>query len=320
MKSADYVNSQLDAWKKAKKQLMWIAWQIALLCVGWAYVFGARGELCSPANRRAYYKSKGAAHPTIKTKCKGFDSVDCSGCKWYPDGQRTRFFDCRGFTYWIFYIVFGWKLQGAGATSQWNTAANWKDKGTIDTIPKDRLVCVFQHDKSTGKKKHTGLAYNGETVECQNGVQHFKKMDGKWTHWGLPMCCADGYVAPEKKPEAEKPKEDKVSRKTIRKGNMGTLVKECQQMLQKLGYDLGVCGADGDFGPATEKAVRAFQKAHDLAVDGVVGPKTWDALEKAVNSEKPKEQYYRVIISHLTQSEAEKVKKAYTGATIEKEG
>ncbi len=33
--------------------------------------------------------------------------------------------------------------------------------------------------------------------------------------------------------------------------------------------------ADGKFGPLTEKATRVYQTAHNLGIDGIVGPKTW---------------------------------------------
>jgi hypothetical protein len=45
-----------------------------------------------------------------------------------------------------------------------------------------------------------------------------------------------------------------------------------------LGFDLTPYGADGDFGGVTERAVRAFQTAAELDVDGVVGKDTWQAL------------------------------------------
>ena len=63
--------------------------------------------------------------------------------------------------------------------------------------------------------------------------------------------------------------------KTLRKGDKGDEVRTLQKLLSK--YE-EVIVVDGDFGPATEKAVVAFQKAHGLTADGIVGAKTWEAL------------------------------------------
>lgn len=57
----------------------------------------------------------------------------------------------------------------------------------------------------------------------------------------------------------------------LRKGDRGQLVR----VLQKL---LGGLAVDGAFGPATETAVLAFQRAHGLTEDGIVGKMTWEAL------------------------------------------
>lgn len=49
-----------------------------------------------------------------------------------------------------------------------------------------------------------------------------------------------------------------------------------QELLTWRGYAPGAI--DGDFGPITEGAVKAFQTANGLTDDGVVGPLTWEAL------------------------------------------
>ena len=49
-------------------------------------------------------------------------------------------------------------------------------------------------------------------------------------------------------------------------------------LLLGYGYNLGIYGADGDFGSATDKAVKEFQREHDLGADGEVGNLTWAKL------------------------------------------
>ena len=61
----------------------------------------------------------------------------------------------------------------------------------------------------------------------------------------------------------------------IKKGRKGDAVKKLQQILNDKGYKLSV---DGDFGSKTDAAVRAYQKANHLEVDGEVGEKTWGSL------------------------------------------
>ena len=68
----------------------------------------------------------------------------------------------------------------------------------------------------------------------------------------------------------------------LRQGCEGEDVKQMQTCLIRLGYDCGKWGADGDFGDATEQAVRRFQKDHGLKVDGEFGEKSLAALERAM--------------------------------------
>lgn len=92
--------------------------------------------------------------------------------------------------------------------------------------------------------------------------------------------------------------DDKYAQPTLRRGSRGETVKALQDALNKLGYKAGE--VDGIFGPKTESAVKAFQKANKLVQDGIVGPLTWAALDKALKALKPDT---GSVISRLTELE-----------------
>ena len=95
-----------------------------------------------------------------------------------------------------------------------------------------------------------------------------------WTkHGKLP------YIAYEAEKPAEKNEgECVVNIKMLSKGSKGETVKALQTLLIGYGYSCGSYGADGDFGNGTDKAVKAYQKAKGLEVDGIVGTNTWKKL------------------------------------------
>ncbi|MBI4733307.1 MAG: peptidoglycan-binding protein [Rubrobacteridae bacterium] len=65
------------------------------------------------------------------------------------------------------------------------------------------------------------------------------------------------------------------------KGDRGNEVVDIQVKLSKLGYDLGIDGADGSFGDITENAVKDFQYSRSLGATGVVNEETWRSLVEA---------------------------------------
>ena len=69
------------------------------------------------------------------------------------------------------------------------------------------------------------------------------------------------------------------SRPTLRYGDTGSCVKVLQNLLLAKGVSIGTSYADGKFGPGTLLGVRRYQQSRlDLAIDGVVGPYTWNRL------------------------------------------
>ena len=150
--------------------------------------------------------------------------------------------------------------------------------------------------------EHTGMHVGGGVViHCSGEVKKGKTTDRGWTHYAVPKGLS-GAVPPAPEPDPVP------ARPPLRRGSKGDAVALCQSLLLSLGYDLGAYGADGKFGAKTEAAVKAFQRDRSLAADGIVGPKTWAALEAEPAPDPapaPGEKRYTVTVRHLTAEEAE---------------
>ena len=64
----------------------------------------------------------------------------------------------------------------------------------------------------------------------------------------------------------------------LARGDSGPAVAAAQAALHASPQALGAGGIDGDYGPATEAAVKNFQTANGLEADGEIGPATWSKL------------------------------------------
>lgn len=237
---------------------------------GGPYVFGAWGDTCTPELRRRYsgYNPDHAAAIAKNCQVLNGSKGSCAGCKYH--GMLA--FDCRGFTYWVLTQV-GIKLAGSGATSQYNMASNWSQRGNIDQMP-DLPCCVFKN--SYGKMIHTGYHIGGgQIIHCSAGVQTGKTTDKGWTHYAVPY----GLYTDDELHAAGVVQ----LRPVLQKGSKGEAVKQLQTMLSAMGYDVGAI--DGVFGSMTAAALRCFQSARGLAIDEVCGPATWEALD----AEKPEQ-------------------------------
>jgi peptidoglycan hydrolase-like protein with peptidoglycan-binding domain len=65
----------------------------------------------------------------------------------------------------------------------------------------------------------------------------------------------------------------------VKRGSQGDAVRAVQEEFRfRAGDPSHALQVDGIFGPKTDAAVRGFQQALGITVDGIVGPVTWRAL------------------------------------------
>lgn len=141
--------------------------------LGCGYIYGATGWICTVARRQ----QQAAQYPEYAEMILGR-----LGAQW--DGMQC--FDCAQLVRQAVAAAGGY--LPSGATSQWNYANGWMDKGTMDTFPNIPGVVLYR--QSNERMQHTGLYVGSqECIDARGtavGVIRSKLSSYPWTHWALP--------------------------------------------------------------------------------------------------------------------------------------
>lgn len=199
-------------------------------------------------------------------------------CHWIASGKDAKLAQN---------VIFQTGLYGAGCV--WS-ARCYRNAGRFYSSPKVGDQIYFG---TNGNETHTGIVYKVDSSKVYTIEGNTSGASGVIANGG--GVCKKSYPLNEAKivgygRPAYDTEETKTTTTTITKGDytmeMRNLKKGCngedvralQILLIGRGYSCGGTGADGDFGSNTDAAVRKYQKAKGLTVDGIVGKITMGCL------------------------------------------
>lgn len=205
--------------------------------------------------------------------------------RWGPD------FDCSSF------VITAWqeagvpvKTNGASYTGDmyfaflkcgFKDVTNQVNLNTGDGLEKgDVLLNKRNHTElyiGGGKVVKASINELGTTTGGKVGDQSGREIYIGY-YYNYPWDCVLRYEGGETdtKPTATLPCYVKLPE--LERGDKGNYVKALQILLNGRGCSVGMYGADGDFGAATESALLAFQRRNNLEADGICGNATWNKL------------------------------------------
>lgn len=180
---------------------------------------------------------------------------------------------------------------GAGSAACRQSAQFFKDNGAFVQIPEPGDVVFFYYG---GAINHQGIVtgVDGSRISTVEG----NSSDAVSAHsYQIGASNIAGYGRPRWSlvsdqsagEETESPEEPVPVTKhgscvaripMLAQGDVGPSVAALQAALHFRKYAIGAAGIDGDFGPATEAAVKNYQGQNGLEADGEVGSMTWAKL------------------------------------------
>jgi hypothetical protein len=166
--------------------------------------------------------------------------------------------------------------------SLYKALGRWEEGDSYLPSPGDIIMYDWQDTgkgENAGNPDHVGIVEkvdNGWMTIIEGNYSHMVKrrtlaVNGKYIR---------GYCLPDyaSKATITNMEDHTMNIPTLKKGSKGETVRAMQTLLIGYGYTCGCCGADGDFGEATQTGLRNYQLDHRLTVDGICGQKTWSKL------------------------------------------
>lgn len=260
------------------------------------------GYLEKKSNSQLDHPTANAGKNNFTKYNRDYEAWDEPDLKEIPNGSINMQW-CAAFVSWVFVTAYGLaaaiKLLCGGlhcytptGAGRFKKAGRYIKRGEGKPKPGD---VVFFWSESKGRIGHVGLVWkvtssrvytiegntSGASTLVTNGGGVRKKS------YALTSTYIDGYGRPDYagiEPGTGEVVALELGDRLLVNGSDGADVKELQEALLSLGYDLGKYGADGDFGDCTELAVAAFQRDHGCDSDGEYGPITHAAMVKALKA------------------------------------
>lgn len=221
----------------------------------YGYVLGGQGQTYSKALAQQWGAVKRCG------KSAAYFTRDCA--RWFG----RRIVDCSGMIVEAIRVYD--KSYGDRAANTFR--AQFAKRGSMKTLPEIPGVAVW-------KSGHIGIYIGGGKVIEARGYRHgvvpSELSSQGWKEWGY----IDGVTYEKAEESGEKEAKPTFKRLLKYKSPMmrGGDVKSLQRLLAKAGQKPGA--ADGIFGKNTRNAVKSFQRAKRLTVDGIAGKNTITAL------------------------------------------
>lgn len=278
--------------------------EFAQLHLNHAYVYGGTGQPCTPQYRRARQAQYPQFEDAIRKNCPVLNGQksSCSGCKY----QGKKAFDCAQLTRRAAeYAGYTKGTLPSGAKSQFYKV-EWAVKKKVSEMSGEEAAGFLYRVKPDGSVPHTGIYIgDGEFIHAKghrDGVIKQRMGDYPWDYYcTLPE---DGHAPISI--AAFAPLRVIAGHSLMR----GERVRALQNAMIALGFGVGDKGVDGVYGRKTEAAVKAYQMANGIEVDGIVTESLYNAITGART-------IYTVVIKGLNQAKKEELTKLYPQAIVQ---